>query len=124
MKELTNRELKILQILWEIKKGFVNDIIAKLPDPKPPYTTVSSIVRILESKGYVDHKTYGNTHEYKPTISKVKYKKYALKSLISNYFEGSLENVVSFMAKENELSEKEANEIATLIENFKNKRND
>lgn len=124
MKELTNRELKILQILWEIKKGFVNDIIAKLPDPKPPYTTVSSIVRILESKGYVDHKTYGNTHEYKPTISKVKYIKYALKSLISNYFEGSLENVVSFMAKENELSEKEANEIATLIENFKNKRND
>jgi BlaI family penicillinase repressor len=124
MKELTKRELKILEILWEIKKGFVNDIIAKLPDPKPPYTTVSSIVRILESKGYVDHKTYGNTHEYKPTISKVKYKKYALKSLISNYFEGSLENVVSFMAKENELTEEEANEIATLIEDYKNKRND
>jgi len=124
MKELTKRELKILEILWEIKKGFVNDIIAKLPDPKPPYTTVSSIVRILESKGYVDHKTYGNTHEYKPTISKVKYKKYALRNLISNYFEGSLENVVSFMAKENELTEEEANEIATLIEDYKNKRND
>jgi BlaI family penicillinase repressor len=124
MKELTKRELKILEILWEIKKGFVNDIIAKLPDPKPPYTTVSSIVRILESKGYVDHKTYGNTHEYKPSISKVKYKKQALKSLISNYFEGSLENVVSFMAKENELTEEEANEIATLIEDYKNKRND
>ena len=124
MKELTKRELKILEILWEIKKGFVNDIIAKLPDPKPPYTTVSSIVRILESKGYVDHKTYGNTHEYKPKISKVKYKKQALKSLISNYFEGSLENVVSFMAKENELTEEEANEIATLIEDYKNRRND
>jgi len=124
MEELTKRELKILQILWEIKKGFVNDIIAKLPDPKPPYTTVSSIVRILESKGYVNHKTYGNTHEYKPTISKVKYKKQALKNLISNYFEGSLENVVSFMAKENELTEEEANEIATLIEDYKNRRNE
>ncbi len=124
MKELTKREQNILEILWEIKKGFVNDIIAKLPDPKPPYTTVSSIVRILESKGYVDHKTYGNTHEYKPTISRLKYKKSALKNLISNYFEGSLENVVSFMVKENELTEEEANEIAALIEDYKNKRNE
>jgi BlaI family penicillinase repressor len=123
MKELTKRELNVLEILWDIKKGFVNDIIAKLPDPKPPYTTVSSIVRILESKGYVDHKSYGNTHEYKPTISRLKYKKSALKNLISNYFGGSLENVVSFMVKENELTQEEANEIAALIEDYKNKRN-
>lgn len=107
-----------------MKKGFVNDIIDKLPNPKPPYTTVSSIVRILESKGYVNHKTYGNTHEYKPTISKLKYKKFALKHLISNYFEGSLENVVSFMVKENELSDEEVNEISGLIEDYKNKRNE
>lgn len=124
MKELTKRELNILEILWDLKKGFVNDIISKLPNPKPPYTTVSSIVRILESKGYVDHKTYGNTHEYKPVISKLKYKKFALKHLISNYFEGSLENVVSFMVKENELSDEEVNEIAGLIEDYKNKRNE
>lgn len=124
MKELTNRELNILEILWDIKKGFVNDIIAKLPSPKPPYTTVSSIVRILESKGYVDHKKYGNTYEYKPIISKLKYKKFALKHLISSYFEGSLENVVSFMVKENELSDEEINEIAGLIENYKKKTNE
>ena len=124
MKELTKRELNILEILWDMKKGFVNDIIDKLPNPKPPYTTVSSIVRILESKGYVNHKTYGNTHEYKPTISKLKYKKFALKHLISNYFEGSLENVVSFMVKENELSDEEVNEISGLIEDYKNKRNE
>jgi len=124
MKELTKRELNILEILWDLKKGFVNDIIANLPNPKPPYTTVSSIVRILESKGYVDHKTYGNTHEYKPIISKLKYKKYALKHLISNYFEGSLENVVSFMVKENELSDEEVNEISGLIEDYKKKRNE
>jgi len=123
MKELTKRELKILEILWEIKKGFVNDIIAKMPDPKPPYTTVSSIVRILETKGYVDHKTYGNTHEYKPIMSKLKFKKFALRNLISNYFEGSLENVVSFMVNENELSEEEVNEIGALIEDYKKQRN-
>ena len=91
------------------------------PNPKPPYTTVSSIIRILESKGYVANKTYGNTHEYKPTISKLKYKKFALKSLIGQYFDGSLENVVSFMVDEKELSEKEVNEISTMIDHYKKK---
>ncbi len=124
MKELTKRELNILEILWGLKKGFVNDVINKMQDPKPPYTTVSSIIRILETKGYVSHKTYGNTHEYKPLISKLKYKKYALKNLISNYFDGSLENVVSFMVKENELSDQEVNEISELIDQYKKKGNE
>jgi len=124
MKELTKRELNILEILWGLKKGFVNDVINKMQDPKPPYTTVSSIIRILETKGYVSHKTYGNTHEYKPLISKLKYKKYALKNLITNYFDGSLENVVSFMVKENELSDQEVNEISELIDQYKKKGNE
>lgn len=124
MKELTKRELEVLEILWDIRKGFVNDVIARYPDPKPPYTTVSSIVRILETKGYVTHKSYGKTHEYKPTVSKLKYKKHALKSLISDYFDGSLENVVSFMVKENELSENEVNEISQLINEYKEKKNE
>jgi BlaI family transcriptional regulator, penicillinase repressor len=124
MKELTERELSVLEILWEIQSGFVNDVLDKFPDPKPPYTTVSSIIRILESKGYVSHKAYGKTHEYMPTISRVKYKKNLLKNVVSQFFEGSLEKVVSFMASENELSEQEANEIAELIENFKSKQND
>lgn len=124
MKELTERELNVLKILWDIKSGFVNDVLDKFPDPKPPYTTVSSIIRILESKGYVSHKAYGKTHEYSPTLSRVKYKKNLLKDIVSQFFEGSLDKVVSFMASENELSEKEANEIAQLIENFKSKPND
>ncbi len=124
MKELTKRELNILEILWGLKKGFVNDVINKMQDPKPPYTTVSSIIRILETKGYVSHKTYGNTHEYKPLISKLKYKKYALKNLITNYFDGSLENVVSFMVKENELSDQEVNKISELIDQSKKKGNE
>ncbi len=122
MKELTQRELEVLEILWDIKSGFVKDVIDQFPKPKPPYTTVSSIIRILESKGYVDHKTYGKTHEYSPTISRIKYKKFMLKNMVSTFFEGSFDNVVSFMTKENELSEKEVNEIASLIEKYKNKK--
>lgn len=124
MKDLTQRELKVLEILWDLKKGFVNDVLDKFPDPKPPYTTVSSIVRILESKGFITHKAYGKTHEYTPVISKMNYKKHALKNLVSNFFEGSIDKVVSFMADENELSEKEVDEIATLIEQYKKKEND
>ncbi len=120
MKELTKRELNILEILWELKRGFVNDVIDKIQDPKPPYTTVSSIIRILESKGYVTHKVYGNTYEYRPVISKLKYKKFVLKDLISNYFDGSLENVVSFMVNEKELSNEEVNELSELIDHYKN----
>ncbi len=122
--ELTKREFNILEILWELKRGFVNDVIEKIKDPKPPYTTISSIIRILETKGYVTHKAYGNTHEYRPIVTKLKYKKFALKDLISNYFEGSLENVVSFMVEENELTEKEVNELSELIDHFKNQRNE
>ena len=124
MKELTKRELNVLEILWELKQGFVNDVIRKMHDPKPPYTTVSSIIRILETKGYVSHKTYGNTYEYKPIISMLRYKKFALTNLISKYFDGSLENVVSFMVKENELSDEEVNEISELIDQYKKKGNE
>lgn len=121
MIELTKREYKVLQVLWTLKKGFINDIIDKMEMPKPPYTTVSSIVRILEEKGYVKHKAYGKTHEYTSVISKLAYKKFVLKNLMSNFFDGSLENVVSFMVDEKELSDKEIKELSDLIENYKNK---
>lgn len=121
MKELTKRELHVLEILWQIKKGFVNDVINQFPEPKPPYTTISSIIRILENKGYLNHKAYGNTHEYTPRISKLKFKKQALKNLITNYFDGSLENVVSFMVEEKELSGQEIKELSDLIERYKTK---
>ncbi len=124
MKDLTERELGVLQILWDIKSGFVNDVLEKFPDPKPPYTTISSIIRILETKGFVTHKSYGKTHEYLPTISKEKYKKNLLKNMVTHFFEGSFDNVVSFMTAENELSESEVKEIEELIEQYKNKKND
>lgn len=120
METLTKKEEEIMQILWKIKKGFVKEIINRLPEPKPPYNTISSIVRILEKKGFVTYKTYGKTHEYFPQISKAVYKKHTFKKILTNYFDGSYEKIVSFMVKEQEISGNELDEIKQLIENIDN----
>lgn len=116
MDSLTKKEEEIMQILWKIKKGFVKDVIAQLPDPKPPYNTISSVVRILVKKGFVDFNAYGNTYEYYPKISKLAYKKYTFKSFLRNYFDGSYENVVSFMVNDDELTEAELKELKELMD--------
>ncbi|MBT33912.1 MAG: CopY family transcriptional repressor [Thalassobius sp.] len=116
MEELTKTEEKIMQILWDIKKGFVKDVIAQMPEPKPPYNTISSVIRILEGKGFVGHKAYGKTHEYYPVITKMAYSKFTLKNMIKNYFEGSYEKLVSFMVNEKDLSNTEIKEIKDIID--------
>lgn len=103
MKELTKAEEQVMQILWQIKRGFVKDILAKMPDPKPAYNTVSTIVRILEKKGFVSYQAYGKTHEYYPLVAKKDYSNFFLKGFISNYFGGSFSQLVSFFAKENDM---------------------
>ena len=103
MKELTKAEEQVMQILWRIKRGFVRDILAKMPDPKPAYNTVSTIVRILEKKGFVGYQAYGKTHEYYPLITKKDYSHFFLKGFIRNYFGGSFSQLVSFFAKENDM---------------------
>ena len=80
LKELTKAEDQVMQILWKLEKGVVKDIMEVMPDPKPAYNTVSTIVRILETKGFVDHKAYGKTHEYFPKITKEKYTKFYLRN--------------------------------------------
>ena len=121
MKKLTEREEHVLQILWELGEGFVKDVIAEFPDPKPPYNTISSIIRILEEKGYVDHKAYGKTHLYFPVVSRKAYRKTVFKKLVSNFFEGSVENVVSHMVNEGELDRDELQKLKTLIEDLEKK---
>ena len=116
MKELTKAEDQIMQILWKLKKAFVNDIIDHLPAPKPAYNTVSTIVRILETKGFIDHKAYGKTHEYFPLIVKEKYTRFYLNNMMKGHFEGSLHNLVSFFANENKLS---VNDIDELVKHLK-----
>jgi BlaI family penicillinase repressor len=115
MKELTKAEEQIMQVLWRLEKGFVKDIIECLPDPKPAYNTVSTIVRILEKKAFVDHNAYGKTHEYYPLVSKDDYKKRFLKSFIKRYFGNSFQEMVSFFASDRDIALREMEEIRELL---------
>ena len=117
MRELTRAEEQIMQILWKLKKGFVKDILEHFDDPKPAYNTVSTIVRILQSKGFVDYKAYGRTHEYFPIVSKDEYSKFHMSSFINDYFSNSFGKMVSFFARENHISVREMEEIMQIMEN-------
>jgi BlaI family transcriptional regulator, penicillinase repressor len=116
MKELTKAEEQVMQILWDIEKGFVKDILEQLPEPKPAYNTVSTIVRILEKKEFVSYKVYGNSHQYYPLISKKEYTKTYLQGFLSGYFSNSYKQLVSFFSKEENLTIKEMEEIKAMIE--------
>lgn len=111
MKELTKAEEQLMQILWKLKKGFIKDVIDKIPEPKPAYNTVSTFIRIMEKKGFVDHIAYGNTHEYFPLITKKEYTRQFMKGFIKNYFSNSLSEMVSFFAKEDKMSISELEEL-------------
>ena len=111
MKELTKAEEQIMQLLWEQEKAFVKDLVDQMPDPKPAYNTVSTIIRILEKKGFVGHNAYGKTHEYYPLVSRTDYTKTYMKSFISNYFSGSFQEMVSFFAKEDKMSVADLDEL-------------
>ena len=111
MKELTKAEEELMQILWKIGKGFVNDILDQLPHPKPAYNTVSTIVRILEKKGFIGHTAYGKSHEYYPMVSKKEYTKKYFGHFMKNYFGNSYREMVSFFTSENTLSIGELEEL-------------
>ncbi|MEM6802329.1 MAG: BlaI/MecI/CopY family transcriptional regulator [Bacteroidota bacterium] len=124
MKALTRKEEEVMKILWKLERAFVKDILELMPDPKPHYNTVSSMVRFMEDKGYIGHKAYGKTHEYFPLISKESYSKQSLSNLVSGYFSNSYKSVISFMAKEEEISIEELKEIISMIENESSDHND
>ena len=116
MEELTKTEERIMQVFWKLKKGFVKDVIEQLPDdPKPPYNTISSVVRILEKKGYLAYHAYGKTHEYYPIVSKAEYRKMYTKKLLASYFDNSPASLLSFIVKEERLSKEEIEELKRLI---------
>ncbi len=104
MKELTRAEEQIMHELWVLEKAFVKEIVDRLPEPKPAYNTVSTIIRILEKKGFVDHYAYGKTYQYFPIISKSDYTKSYFKNFLSGYFSNSFQEMVSFFAKEDKMS--------------------
>jgi predicted transcriptional regulator len=116
IKQLTKAEEQVMQILWEIKKGFVKEVIEKMSEPKPAYNTVSTIIRILEKKGFVGYNSFGKTHEYFPLIAKDEYRSFFLRNFMGNYFGGSIQNLVSFFAKENDLDINDMEEIMKYVE--------
>lgn len=111
MKELTKAEEQIMQLLWEQEKAFVKDIVEQIPEPKPAYNTVSTIIRILEKKGFVGYKAYGKTHEYFPLVSRKDYTRSFMKNFMRNYFSGSFQEMVSFFAKEDNMSLTDLNDM-------------
>jgi BlaI family transcriptional regulator, penicillinase repressor len=114
--DLTRAEEEVMQILWDLRKGFVKNIVERFPDPKPAYNTVSTIIRILETKGFVDHIAYGKTHEYFPVVAKDEYRKHFLNSMLNQYFGGSFRQLASFFMKNEKLDIREMEEIMELMQ--------
>ncbi len=111
MKQLTKVEADVMKYIWRLKRCTVSQIIEELGHPKPPHSTISSIVRILEKKSFVDHEAVGRTHIYYPLISQSQYKRYSLMHIINDYFDHSVENLVSFLIDEKEIGLQELQEI-------------
>lgn len=121
MEKLTNKEEQIMQILWKLQKGFVNDMRELMPEPKPHYNTLSTTIRILEEKGFVKHKSYGKSHQYYPVVSLEDYRESFVNESIKNYFGNSVSNLVNYFVKEEKLSDEDRAELIKIIENNKNK---
>jgi len=109
--QLTKAEEQVMQILWDLKEGLVKDIRDSFSDPKPARNTVSTVVRVLEKKGYIGHKAYGNVHLYHPLVSKSEYSKSQLFGLMESYFNNSFPAMASFFAREKDLTVKELDEL-------------
>lgn len=122
MKELTKAEDQIMQILWRLEKGFVKDIVDEMPEPKPAYNTVSTIIRILEKKGFVGYKAFGKTHEYYPLVTKDRYTKFYLNNLVKGYFGGSIHSLVSFFAAENKLAVNDIDQLVKKLQEIKKRK--
>lgn len=122
IKELTRAEETIMQELWDLEKAFVRDIIDRLPAPKPAYNTVSTIIRILATKGFVQHETFGKSHRYYPLISKEEYRNFVTGKLLTGYFDNSVQSILSYFLEEKKLNLQDADELMNLINEAKNKK--
>lgn len=122
IKELTKAEEQVMQLLWQLDEATVKEIVELMPEPKPAYNTVSTVVRVLEGKNFVDHKVQGIWHKYFPVVSEVQYKKFTFDKMMSSYFSNSYKSLVSFIANEKKLNVKQLDELGKLIENLKNEK--
>ncbi len=119
MRDLTKAEEQIMQVLWQKGPCFVKEIIPELPDPAPAYSTTSTIVRILQDKGFVDHKAFGPTHQYFSIVTKEEYSHFTMKKMLNNYFDGSMKQMVSFFSKKEKMDLNEVDEILEVLKKMK-----
>ena len=115
-KPLTKAEEEIMQVLWQLEQAFIKDIVDEMPEPKPHYNTASTIIKILEDKGFAGHESFGKSNRYFPLVKKEDYSKRTMNKLVKGYFEGSFSNIVSSMVKENNLS---IEELELLLKQLK-----
>lgn len=116
MEKLTHQEEEIMLLIFQKGSGFIKDILELMDEPRPPYTTVASVVKNLERKGYVKATRYGNTYEYKPTMEESEFKQSFMTGVVQNYFENSYKEMVSFFVEKQKISAEELKEIINLIE--------
>jgi BlaI family transcriptional regulator, penicillinase repressor len=119
MVKLAKREEQIMIVFWDLKKAFIRDIIPHLPDPKPHYNSVATMVKILEDKGFLNHEAVGNMYQYFPVVDREDYQKHAIKDIVSQYFDNSYPRMLAFFAKEQNLSDEELSEIVNIIKTKK-----
>ncbi|MEG1616420.1 MAG: BlaI/MecI/CopY family transcriptional regulator [Bacteroidales bacterium] len=121
MEKLTTTEEEVMLVIWQSDKGFIKDFLEKMPEPKPPYTTLASIIKNLEKKGYLASERMGNMWHYTPLIAEKEYKKRFMSGFVSNYFANSYKEMVSFFAKEEKLTPEDLQDIIELIEKNRTK---
>lgn len=119
---LTKAEERIMKILWKIDKGFIKDILEHFPKPKPPYNTISTIIRVLVKKEVVSYKSYGGSHQYYSLITEEEYKKTQMGKLVNDYFNNSFKQVVNFFSETKKLDIDEVDEVMKMLEQIKKEK--
>lgn len=122
VKALTKAEEQIMHALWKTGPAFGKEIVEALPDPKPHYNTVATLLKILMEKGFVDFKAYGKSHQYFTLVSKDDYSRNTMKHFVKGYFAGSFSDMVSFFVKEKDISVNDLEQLLEQIKDAKNKK--
>ena len=122
MVTLTKAEERIMQILWDLERGFIKDIQEQFPDPQPPYNTISTIVRVLVKKEIVSYKSYGGSHQYYPLITRDEYRNEQLGRVVKTYFDNSLKEVVHFFSEKKDLDVKELDKALRMLKDLKKQK--
>lgn len=116
LQEITKAQEDILRVLWDLQEGAIGDVLNEIPDPKPAYNTVATVIKVLEKKGYLSHKTFGKTNVYFPLVSKKEYARNVLRGTVSSLFNGSVNQLVSHFVKDKEVDIQELEAIRNMLE--------